>query len=299
MASFRQLILAWENWETDSLVRSGGRLGAKEGVATEGSQSKKEADQLVRTIEGEIIPRLVLAHRARIEAPSGPDGDEAVPDAEDVAELARLVLAQDEVVASSYVEALQMQGASQEALLLNLLAPTARHLGDLWVADLCDFTEVTIGLGRLQRLLRHLSRASRLDLEQLGKGRRALLSATPGEQHTFGILMVAEFLRSAGWDVCGEPGLSRADLVGIVSGEWFGLLGLSLCGERHLDELALTIRAVRRASKNPAIGVMVGGAVFVDQPELVSQVGADATALDGLQAALQADHLLALLPTRC
>ena len=126
-----------------------------------------------------------------------------------------------------------------------------------------------------------------------------MLAATPGEQHTFGILMVAEFLRRTGWDVFGEPGLSRADLVEIVGREWFGVVGLSLCGERHLEELALTIRALRRASKNPAIGVMVGGSVFVEHPELVPQVGADATALDGRQAALQADHLLASLPTRC
>ena len=43
---------------------------------------------------------------------------------------------------------------------------------------------------------------------------------------------------------------------------------------------------------------MVGGRIFVAHPELVARVGADATAIDGGQAALQAESLLTLLPRR-
>ena len=43
---------------------------------------------------------------------------------------------------------------------------------------------------------------------------------------------------------------------------------------------------------------MVGGRVFAEKPELAGLVGADATATDGRQAALQAETLLALLATR-
>jgi methanogenic corrinoid protein MtbC1 len=43
---------------------------------------------------------------------------------------------------------------------------------------------------------------------------------------------------------------------------------------------------------------MVGGPLFIEHPELVAGVGADATAADGLQAVAQAQSLLTLLPTR-
>ena len=58
------------------------------------------------------------------------------------------------------------------------------------------------------------------------------------------------------------------------------------------------IRALRRASRNRAIGVLVGGPLFIDHPELVARVGADATAIDGGQAPIQAQNLLALLARR-
>jgi MerR family transcriptional regulator, light-induced transcriptional regulator len=68
--------------------------------------------------------------------------------------------------------------------------------------------------------------------------------------------------------------------------------------DERLDGIATLIRLVRRESCNPGIGVMVGGRVVAEKPELTALVGADATATDGRQAALQAETLLALLATR-
>jgi len=56
-----------------------------------------------------------------------------------------------------------------------------------------------------------------------------------------------------------------------------------------LEPLARTIHALRRASRNADIGVMVGGQVFNEHPEYVALVGADTTAADARQAALQAE----------
>jgi methanogenic corrinoid protein MtbC1 len=250
--------------------------------------------QLAQTIETEIIPRLMLARWA---APAAPAvrGDARTIGTEEVAELARLVLAHDAVVAAAYVEAMRTQGASLESLYLELLAPAARRLGELWEADLCDFSEVTLGLGRLQQVLRELGPAFRNEAARPENGRRALLAPTPGEQHTFGLVMVAEFFLRAGWDVCTGASNANRDLPALVRGDWFDVVGLSLGSERRLDALATCIRSIRRASRNHSIGVMVGGPVFAQHPEYVSLVGADATALDGQQALLQAENLLTLL----
>jgi methanogenic corrinoid protein MtbC1 len=249
----------------------------------------------------EIIPRLLLAGRANADGSFDPAEARGIIDANTVEEFVTLIRNHEMVVASAYFEAMRARGVSLEALYLQLLAPAARRLGELWEADLCDFTDVTVALGRLQQALRELSSAFRNELEPREHGRRALLMPAPGEQHTFGLFMVAEFFRRAGWDVWGGPPASGGDLTGIVRAEWFDVVGLSVGCESRLDVLAAGIRAMRRASRNRAIGVMVGGPAFVEHPELVALVGADATAADARQAALQAESLVSLLarPRRC
>src|SRR4051812_20409857 len=93
-----------------------------------------------------------------------------------------------------------------------------------------------------------------------------------------------------------RSGSTWQELVGTVRNHWFAVVGLSVSCDSRLDVLASCIHAIRRASRNRAIGVLVGGAVFVEHPELARRIGADATALDGRQAVLQAQNILALLP---
>jgi methanogenic corrinoid protein MtbC1 len=248
----------------------------------------------------EIVPRLLLASRsAECESAHGEGG--SVLDAETIEEFVELILVHDMVVASAYFEAMRARGVALEALYLHLLTPAARRLGELWSADLCDFTDVTVALGRLQQALRELSPAFRSEAESRQHGRRALLMPAPGEQHTFGLFMVAEFFRREGWDVWGGPPSSRNDLTSIVRAEWFDVVGLSVGCQSRLDVLAAGIRTIRRASRNRAIGVMVGGPVFVGHPELAACVGADATAVDARQAATQAESIVSLLarPRSC
>jgi methanogenic corrinoid protein MtbC1 len=256
----------------------------------------RSMSRLVRTIEGEIIPRLMLAHRTGAAEAPQPPANAPGTSGDDVAALARLVLKQDISEAHGYVEAARARGVPLETLYLELLAPTARYLGELWEADLCDFTEVTFGLWRLQQLIRDLSQAFQHEAEFREQDRRALLLPAPGEQHSFGLFMVAEFMRRAGWDVWAGPAVNLDELTTIVRSEPFAVVGLSVSCEQRLDGLASSIHAVRRASKNRGVGVMVGGQIFKERPELVALVGADATAVDGRQACLQAEGLLRLLP---
>ena len=266
-------------------------------AAADGSNARLE--RLVRTIEGEIIPRLVLAHRPIPLNGVGSHKDAGRPSAPDVAELTTLVLNQDFAVGWQFVCKTIDSGVSQESVFLDLLAPTAKRLGELWVEDLCTFTDVTIGLGCLQQILRQLSRSAQIDTGPWERGRRALLVPSPSEQHNFGVLMVAEFLRRAGWDVSAEPVISSNQAVEIVSSEWYAVIGLSLSCEEGLDELAAEIRDARKKSRNRDIAVLVGGRVFVEHPEYATRVGADAMAVDGRHAVLQADSLHTLLMARC
>lgn len=252
--------------------------------------------QLARTIERDIVPRLVLAHGS---ATSRFDGQDSGIVESDVVKFAQSVLVSDVEVVLSYVERVRARGVTLERVYLDLLAPAARYLGDLWNADLCDFTAVTVGLWRLQQVVRELSPAFQDKAERRNRQHVILLSSVPGEQHTLGISMVAEFFRRTGWDVWAANPVSINELIGIVRSEWFGIIGLSVSSECKVEGLAGTIHSLRRASRNRSIGIMVGGPVFIEHPELVPLVGADATAVDGKQACEQAEGLLALFSRRC
>ena len=256
-------------------------------------ESDQRVAQLAGILEQEVIPRLSLAQTAA--AQGSAETETPVPSADDVAALTGLVLAADVSAALAYIGSTMAKGVPLEAIYLDLLAPTARRLGMLWKEDLCGFVEVTLGLCGLHQVLRELSASFGGDIVPAPRSRRALLMPAPGEQHTFGLVMVVEFFRRSGWDVWCEPAGWNEDLVRVVRREWFDVAGLSLSGERHLGALTVVIRAIRRASRNRAIRVLVGGHVFMERPELVAAVGADATAVDGRCAVLQARELLAVL----
>jgi methanogenic corrinoid protein MtbC1 len=246
--------------------------------------------RIVRTIEADIIPRLVRSHREP-DAGQTPPVSQTLTEA-DVARFVSQVLADSEAPAAQTVVDLREQGATVESLYMDLLAPAARELGRMWEEDECTFSEVTVGVGRLQRIMRGLSPSFGTEVDVPPDGRRALLLAAPGEQHTFGLSMVGEFFRRAGWDVVCEFDAGADDPVGLVRTEWFDVVGVSAGVEARLDWLKSGISAIRNASRNRAIGVMVGGPVFAADPARAEAVGADATARDGRQAPILAEQLL-------
>jgi methanogenic corrinoid protein MtbC1 len=259
--------------------------------AEETTAESQRLARLVRTIEGEIVPRLVLARRATgtCEPVKAPECKS--PDSADIKEFVRLLLAHDAAVASAYVEAVRQRGATHEIICLQLLAPAARELGLLWEEDECDFMQVTVGLCRLHQVLRDLSDEFRAEEIESKAGRRVLLAPVPGEQHTFGITLVAQFLRRAGWEVWHEFPTSPAEIIEILRQNWFTVVGLSVGHDASLEEVSAIISSLRQYSRNPAVGVLIGGPLLVTKPEIAPVVGADATAADGIEAVQKAELL--------
>jgi methanogenic corrinoid protein MtbC1 len=251
---------------------------------------------LARAIEAEVIPRLVLAHReapVRVAPLAGLSA--ALPTAQHVEQLTSLVLTSEQPAATGFVEAMRDTGMSFDSLYLDLLTPTARRLGDLWEDDLCDFGEVTLGLLRLHSVLRAIGPTFMGIVRHRPAAPTALLVQMPGEQHGFGLAMVIQFFRRAGWQVCSEPVPDSAALRSIVASQPFGIVGISVACSQGIERVAAEIRSVRLAARHGAVGIMVGGPPFLEDPNLAQAIGADATAIDGLQAVQQAEYLVALM----
>lgn len=244
---------------------------------------------LVRLIEGEIIPRLLMAHQsaARAEPKTLVAGGIA---AAEVVGFAHLVLAEELSVLRQNAEGLVARGVDIDALYFDLFSPAAKLLGSMWEEDLCSFNDVTVGLCRLQQLVYEFS--DRIRPDDSGAGRTALFALTPGDQHSFGLSLVVEFFRRAGWRTVCVPDASTQDLVDLVKAESFDLIGFSMSDEKWLKPLPGLIASLRSASRNPLVRVIVGGRVFTERPERVAEVGADETAEDARQAVKSADRLV-------
>lgn len=253
----------------------------------QGQRPREESDHLARLVEGEIIPRLMLAH-----SQGRPDSARNAivrlgPETTEKFALYSLSAGHESLLA--IIGGLLQQGVPMESIYLDLLGPAARRLGDFWSDDQVSFADVTIALGRLQQVVRELSLHGPQEEGFASQGRAALFAPAPGEQHTFGLVIIEEFFRRSGWRTWTELGGVRDEILGAVRAHKFDLFGMTASSDDGLDQIAELIMSIRSASRNRDISIMVGGRLFLERPELVGQIGADAMAVDAKEAVLKAE----------
>lgn len=210
----------------------------------------------------------------------------------DVEHFVATLTAPDESVAERAVREWMAAGIPIERLYLDLFAPAAARLGELWDDDACDFLQVTDALGRMHRVLHLLEPVWLSPPPGSLRAGRALLACPSGEQHTLGLFLVADFFARDGWDVLVGPPLDRVGLLDAVSEQHIDVVGFSVGCATRLPRLAHDIAHLRRASRNRDILVLVGGPPFTSDPGLVARVGADGTAASADEAPRVARALL-------
>lgn len=242
-------------------------------------------------IESEIIPRLIVAHSVD-EAIITKSGHDEMIEPGEVETLAPLALQIEASALLAHIETVLARGVSVDTVMVDLLAPTARLLGQYWDDDLCDFIDVTMGLWRLQEVVHEI--ASRMPADRLAAagGHRVLFASMPGDQHSFGAVLIDELFRRSGWVTDRISEAPTADLLKRVADEWFDMVGLTVSCDCHIDDLPSVITGLRSVSRNPRVCVMVGGRVFSEDPDLAFKVGSDGTARDAKLALEVASELV-------
>ena len=211
-------------------------------------------------------------------SPSLPGLSREVRD-DDIEDFIRVVRTHDDDAVDRFVSELIRDGLTPEGILSSLIPPTAHRLGDWWEDDSCDFVEVTLVLGRLQRLVRStLQNIPTRAANGASDRSQIILAALPGQQHTLGLLITSHFFRLDGWGVeMGPPFLPYA-ASDRVAETHFDVVAFSVATSSGLDNLAREIERVRVKSRNPSVAVMVGGGALTRVPDLVERVGADGSA---------------------
>ena len=258
------------------------------------SEARYVSDTVDRLVEREILPRLLLAHSARGPMNEVLDtaSDSTSITCETAHRFADSVLQHDASALFDMVESAHADGADVESILIHLLAPAARRLGEYWEADSCDFVDVTMGLWRLQEVMRHITQAYPAPRFRAGYPRSALFAPMPGDQHSFGTMMIEEVFARAGWDSEALPETQRSKLLQICSEHSFDLVGLTVTNDCHSGELANLVTAIRSVSQCSQVKIILGGRAVQTDPSLIELAGADGTADTAVAALALADRLV-------
>lgn len=274
---------------------SGSPFASQEPIVDISGETGDPSLILARTIEREVIPRLLLNLRFEqskqqdaLRVSSGPSTSPL-----ELEVFSRMLIEQEMGALSSYVAENMQYGQTRDALLLDLFAPSARRLGAMWDNDECSFLDVTIGLGKLQQLVRESSETYRADPDPKKLGFRALLTTARSNQHIFGLMIVEHLFRNAGWNVLSLPAPEKPVLLDAVQHEWFGIAGISISCNDGAPEIPALIADIRRVSLNRNILILAGGRYVVENPKEAESLGADLVGKDAEAAIVKSQAFLA------
>lgn len=264
-------------------------VGAGAGVQAECKWS------LLSVIDSRIVPQL-MRDSAHTGTGPGPEGLHFTPDDSQIAEFARLCFQEDERSGRQYLDRLLEKEYALSEVLLNLVGPAARWLGDQWDQDQIGFSEVTLGLVRMQNVTHDFAASDRHPQRHAPDRFRMLVASAPGSQHLLGLTMVSELFASDGWEVRVEVASTQAELFAAVQAGWFDVLGLSVGLAEQLPGLADLVAQLRSHSRNPCIAVLLGGIALTAADTATPGFGADAICLDPVAAIRVARRLAMRTP---
>jgi len=130
-------------------------------------------------------------------------------------------------------------------------------------------------LAELHKILHVLPSKSELHKQYVPNGLTILLMPSPGDQHTLGLAMVAEFFQRDGWAVDGGTFAAADNPALLVKAKRYDAVGFSLATGLGFNRLKDCISAIRQTVSPDKLCIIVGGPYFAANHDLVNQVGAD------------------------
>ena len=256
------------------------------------SSSQDSVNILIQMLDKEIIPRLLVSHQANTLIEDLATSGQRKIHVQEVDLLVSLCINGTQETCLEFINKLTNKQVSIESIYLDLIPMTARKLGVLWEEDICSFTDVTIGLWRLQHILYDLTKDFQKKHSMPIENLNALLIPAPKSQHTLGLFIVAEFFRKAGWRVWGEPNLSPEQINNLIFSQWFDVIGISVGYSEQLVGVNQLITSLRSRSMNPNVAFMVGGPLYSTDPELFDDIQAEIKSCDANDAIRQAEIIV-------
>lgn len=164
------------------------------------------------------------------------------------------------------------------ALDMPQLFSTIGLLEETWKARAISFGEAIRGLFTIREVVQNLERGRIVDPSKMHFFGAGLMGVADGEAHDFGLQIAAEKLYVSGWrtEVDVKGGFDW--MIARARAQYFDFAGVSVGCDESLACLADRIGELRDVSRNRAIYVIVGGAVFAYSDNCFDFLGADCVA---------------------
>jgi MerR family transcriptional regulator, light-induced transcriptional regulator len=201
-----------------------------------------------------------------------------------MAQLMAAAVASDGAALDDAVSRMLRNRIPAEVITERYIPAVARKLGAGWDNDALGFGEVSIGVSRLQSVLRDLTSDWAAHLSPSGTRATVLLTVPSGEDHTLGALVAAGHLRRQGISVCLKLQASLADLADLTRERAFDAVLISAANVERVGQIAQVVETVKTAGPRVAarteVPVFVGGAVIGRCDGLARATGADLATAD-------------------
>lgn len=159
----------------------------------------------------------------------------------------------------------------------------ARRLGAAWCEDGLSFAEVTIGVARLQGLLREIGPDwfSEAHVEPDAPG--VLVIVLDDEFHTLGAMVMCAQLGRMGLSVRLLMGRNETDVADVVTAGQFDAVFISASQGNRLETLRKLVEKIRSAALR-STPVVLGGSIVTRVTDIKTRTGADHATTDAREA---------------
>jgi len=190
-----------------------------------------------------------------------------------------LVLARKKLDADAIVDLAKIRNIATAELADDYIPAVAHLIGEMWCEDYVGFAHVTIGLSRLQGLLRHLGPEWVADLVDPTTSQSILLISPDKAQHTLGAVLLAGQLRRLGFSVRLALNPTRDEISELFDRMSFNATFISASQSERLENLRGMIDFLRTQT-TAGLPIIVGGGLLKVHDDIAAAVGADLATSD-------------------
>lgn len=177
--------------------------------------------------------------------------------------------------ASALIMEASDSGTSIREIYLEVFRPVQYEIGRLWQMNQVSVAQEHFCTAATQMIMSQLY-PKLFTSARIGK--KLVTACVSGDLHEIGARILTDFFEMEGWDTfyigANTP---EASLVQAVRDEKADLVALSVTMVAHVPLIESAIRAIR--AEVPDVPILVGGYPFMQEPNLWSTVGADASAI--------------------
>jgi len=243
----------------------------------------KKADQQIRLVNKKLPQQAVselareVVRRLAFRMPNSVSRND-LPTEDEIAELCDALLSPQDRAADDFILNVRRNSADIEVVYLSYVAGAARRLGQLWDEDQISFMDVTLGCGKLYRIIRGLRHVIAPSIIKDRDEYPAMFALVPGETHTLGIEIATDIFRREGWDVDMMVGLDHDHLIEQSDRRTYRAIVLVANSDSMIEPLTRLVLALRIS--HPMSHIVVAGNILNHYPNISWLVGSDAVIRD-------------------